>query len=42
MATTTIQVKGMTCGHCVIGSDGETQAARTDELLAAVARLVKS
>ena len=28
--------------HCVIGSDGETQAARTDELLAAVARLVKS
>jgi CsoR family transcriptional regulator, copper-sensing transcriptional repressor len=28
--------------HCVIGSSGETQAERTDELLAAVGRLVKS
>ncbi|HVM69690.1 MAG TPA: metal-sensitive transcriptional regulator [Gaiellaceae bacterium] len=28
--------------HCVIGSSAETQAERTDELLAAVARLVKS
>jgi DNA-binding FrmR family transcriptional regulator len=28
--------------HCVIGSSGELQAERTDELLAAVGRLVKS
>jgi DNA-binding FrmR family transcriptional regulator len=28
--------------HCVIGSSGAAQAARTDELLAAVGRLVKS
>jgi DNA-binding FrmR family transcriptional regulator len=28
--------------HCVIGSTGETQAERTDELLAAVGRLVKA
>ena len=28
--------------HCVIGSEGDTQAARTDELMAAVGRLVKS
>ncbi len=28
--------------HCVIGSSGETQAERTEELLAAVGRLVKS
>ena len=28
--------------HCVVGSSGELQAERTDELLAAVGRLVKS
>ncbi len=28
--------------HCVIGSSGTTQAERTDELMAAVDRLVKS
>jgi DNA-binding FrmR family transcriptional regulator len=28
--------------HCVIGSSGETQIERTDELMAAVGRLVKS
>ena len=28
--------------HCVIGSSGETQAERTDELMAAVERLVKT
>jgi len=28
--------------HCVIGSAGTTQAERTDELMAAVGRLVKS
>ena len=28
--------------HCVIGSPGETQAERTDELMAAVGRLVKT
>ena len=28
--------------HCVIGSTGETQEQRTDELMAAVGRLVKS
>ena len=28
--------------HCVIGSSGEKQAERTDELMAAVARLVKT
>jgi DNA-binding FrmR family transcriptional regulator len=28
--------------HCVIGSSGETQAERTDELMAAVGRLVKT
>jgi CsoR family transcriptional regulator, copper-sensing transcriptional repressor len=28
--------------HCVIGSSGETQLERTDELMAAVGRLVKS
>ena len=28
--------------HCVIGSAGETQAERTDELMSAVGRLVKS
>ena len=28
--------------HCVLGSSGPTQAARTDELMAAVGRLVKS
>ena len=28
--------------HCVVGSAGETQAERTDELMAAVGRLVKS
>ena len=28
--------------HCVIGSTGEAQAQRTDELMAAVGRLVKS
>ena len=28
--------------HCVIGSSGTTQAERTDELLAAVGRLVRS
>lgn len=28
--------------HCVLGSSGEQQAARTDELMAAVGRLVKS
>ena len=28
--------------HCVIGSSGDTQAERTDELMAAVGRLVKS
>ena len=28
--------------HCVIGSSGTTQAERTDELMAAVGRLVKS
>jgi len=28
--------------HCVIGSSGAEQAARTDELMAAVGRLVKS
>jgi len=28
--------------HCVIGSTGETQLERTDELMAAVGRLVKS
>ena len=28
--------------HCVVGSSGELQAQRTDELLAAVGRLVKS
>ena len=28
--------------HCVIGSSGTTQAERTDELMAAVGRLVKA
>jgi DNA-binding FrmR family transcriptional regulator len=28
--------------HCVVGSSGELQAERTDELMAAVGRLVKS
>ncbi len=28
--------------HCVLGSTGETQAERTDELMAAVGRLVKA
>jgi DNA-binding FrmR family transcriptional regulator len=28
--------------HCVVGASGELQAERTDELLAAVGRLVKS
>ena len=28
--------------HCVIGSSGQKQADRTDELMAAVGRLVKS
>ena len=28
--------------HCVIGSSGETQTERTDELMAAVGRLVKA
>ena len=28
--------------HCVVGSTGELQAERTEELLAAVGRLVKS
>jgi DNA-binding FrmR family transcriptional regulator len=28
--------------HCVVGSTGEQQVERTDELLAAVGRLVKS
>jgi len=28
--------------HCVLGSTGETQAERMDELMAAVGRLVKS
>ncbi len=28
--------------HCVVGSTGETQVERTDELMAAVGRLVKS
>jgi DNA-binding FrmR family transcriptional regulator len=28
--------------HCVIASSGETQAQRTDELIAAVGRLVKA
>ncbi len=28
--------------HCVVGSTGETQAERMDELMAAVGRLVKS
>ncbi len=28
--------------HCVLGSSGEVQADRTDELMAAVGRLVKS
>ncbi len=28
--------------HCVVGSKGETQAERMDELMAAVGRLVKS
>jgi len=28
--------------HCVLGSSGPTQAERTDELMAAVGRLVKS
>ena len=28
--------------HCVVGSAGETQAERMDELMAAVGRLVKS
>ncbi len=28
--------------HCVVGSSGDLQAERTDELLAAVGRLVKS
>ena len=28
--------------HCVVGSSGELQAARTEELMAAVGRLVKS
>ena len=28
--------------HCVIGSSGEKQTQRTDELMAAVGRLVKS
>jgi DNA-binding FrmR family transcriptional regulator len=28
--------------HCVVGSAGDTQAARMDELMAAVGRLVKS
>jgi DNA-binding FrmR family transcriptional regulator len=28
--------------HCVVGSSGELQAQRTDELMAAVGRLVKS
>jgi CsoR family transcriptional regulator, copper-sensing transcriptional repressor len=28
--------------HCVIGSSGETQEERTDELMAAVGRLVKA
>ena len=28
--------------HCVLGSTGPTQAERTDELMAAVGRLVKS
>jgi CsoR family transcriptional regulator, copper-sensing transcriptional repressor len=28
--------------HCVVGSSGETQLERTDELLAAVGRLVRS
>ena len=28
--------------HCVVGSSGKLQAERTDELLAAVGRLVKS
>ena len=28
--------------HCVVGSSGTTQEERTDELLAAVGRLVKS
>ncbi len=28
--------------HCVVGSSSELQAERTDELLAAVGRLVKS
>ncbi|MGZ8793947.1 MAG: metal-sensitive transcriptional regulator [Gaiellaceae bacterium] len=28
--------------HCVVGSSGELQAERTEELLAAVGRLVKS
>lgn len=28
--------------HCVIGSSGETQVQRTDELMEAVGRLVKS
>jgi DNA-binding FrmR family transcriptional regulator len=28
--------------HCVVGSEGDTQAARLDELMGAVGRLVKS
>ena len=28
--------------HCVVGSEGDTQADRLDELMAAVGRLVKS
>jgi DNA-binding FrmR family transcriptional regulator len=28
--------------HCVVGSSGEVQAERTDELMAAVGRLVRS
>jgi len=28
--------------HCVVGSEGNTQADRLDELMAAVGRLVKS
>ena len=28
--------------HCVLGSSGDTQAARLDELMGAVGRLVKS
>ena len=27
--------------HCVVGSEGDTQAERTDELMAAVARLLR-